>query len=88
MSAFASADLQALPRLSPDETQCAIGVTRDIGVTGKSGRVSDFRRATSFTIHEGLYVVDEAAMPGPLGVRPMLMITARGLNAPRQTVEA
>lgn len=65
---------------------CGIGATRDEGVVDELGRVYDGRGGSN-AIHEGLYVVDGSAMPGPLGVNPTLTISAQALKAATEAVK-
>jgi cholesterol oxidase len=60
---------------------CGIGATRNEGVVDALGRVYDGAGSSSTSVHEGLYVVDGSAMPGPLAVNPSLTIAAQALKA-------
>lgn len=56
---------------------CGIGHTRASGVVNHKCQVFDGAAdAGERAIHEGLYVCDGAVMPRPLGVNPLLTITA------------
>lgn len=54
---------------------CGIGTSATDGVVDHRGRVFD-AKAPDGAVHTGLYVCDGAAMPGSLGVNPLLSITA------------
>ena len=51
---------------------CNLGDDADQGVTDPYGRVFDGEGG----VHAGLYVVDGAIVPSPLGVNPFLTISA------------
>ena len=53
----------------------AMGETATDGVVAPDGRVFDPSRGPT-AVHEGLYVCDGAAVPSPVGVSPLLTITA------------
>ncbi len=56
---------------------CGMGQTRATGVIDHKCRVFDASdTGDPSAVHEGLYVVDGAAMPRSLGVNPLLSITA------------
>lgn len=55
---------------------CGMGLDRRTGVVDHKCRVFDASAAEPNTIHDGLYVVDGAAIPRPLGVNPLLTISA------------
>lgn len=67
---------------------CGIGPNRETGVVDEVGRVYDSAGAPETAVHEGLYVVDGAAMPGALGVNPTLTISAQALKAVTAAVHA
>jgi cholesterol oxidase len=52
---------------------CRMGAHASTGVVDTRGRVFD---NLDKSVHEGLYVMDGAVMPGALGVNPLLTITA------------
>jgi cholesterol oxidase len=60
---------------------CGIGPTRGEGVVDEYGRVYDSAAPSNTAVHDGLYVVDGASIPGPLGVNPTLTISAQALKA-------
>ncbi|WP_306097204.1 GMC family oxidoreductase N-terminal domain-containing protein [Qipengyuania flava] len=53
---------------------CGMGDDAEQGVVDDTGRVFAGPRGTA--VHEGLYVCDGAALPGAVGVNPLLTITA------------
>jgi cholesterol oxidase len=56
---------------------CPMGENRTRGVVDHKGRVFDASAPDNpFAVHAGLYVVDGSIMPRPLGVNPLLTITA------------
>lgn len=56
---------------------CAMGRDRASGVVDHKCRVFDGDpKATGNAVHEGLYVCDGSVIPRPLGVHPLLTITA------------
>jgi cholesterol oxidase len=56
---------------------CTMGETRANGVVNHKGQLFDASRgAPPDAVHEGLYVCDGAVIPCPLGIHPLLTITA------------
>ena len=55
---------------------CGMGVDRTSGVVDDTARVFDASAADPQAVHKGLYVCDGAIIPRPLGVNPLLTITA------------
>lgn len=55
---------------------CNIGTDRDSGVVDHKCRVFDGSADDPEAIHDGLYVCDGAALPSPVGVNPLLTISA------------
>ena len=55
---------------------CAMGEDRHSGVVNHRCQVFDATASDPTQVHEGLYVCDGAVMPRPLGVNPLLTITA------------
>ena len=56
---------------------CSMGENRNSGVVNHKGQVFDASPgADPSSIHEGLYVCDGAVIPCPLGIHPLLTITA------------
>jgi cholesterol oxidase len=56
---------------------CTMGETRANGVVNHKGQLFDASRgAAPDAVHEGLYVCDGAVIPCPLGIHPLLTITA------------
>jgi cholesterol oxidase len=56
---------------------CSMGADWTSGVVNHKGQVFDAGNATDPTaVHEGLYVCDGAVIPCPLGIHPLLTITA------------
>ena len=55
---------------------CAIGTDRDAGVVDHKNRVFDGSADDPEAVHDGLYVCDGAALPSPVGVNPLLTISA------------
>jgi cholesterol oxidase len=56
---------------------CTMGESRQSGVVNHKGQVFDASHgATPTAVHEGLYVTDGAVVPCPLGIHPLLTITA------------
>ena len=56
---------------------CAIGRNRDTGVVNHKCQVFDGEQIEAAdAVHEGLYVCDGSIIPRPLGVNPLLTITA------------
>jgi cholesterol oxidase len=56
---------------------CSMGADAGSGVVNHKGQVFDAGDgADAAAVHEGLYVCDGAVMPCPLGVHPLLTITA------------
>ena len=55
---------------------CVIGTGRDSGVVDHKNRVFDGSADDPEAIHDGLYVCDGAALPSPVGVNPLLTISA------------
>lgn len=53
---------------------CAMADNAALGVVDDRGRV--FAGTQGATVHPGLYVCDGAVLPGPVGVNPLLTITA------------
>jgi cholesterol oxidase len=60
---------------------CGIGASSDEGVVDEYGRVYDPTRDSKTAVHDGLYVVDGSAIPGPLAVNPSLTIAAQALKS-------
>ena len=55
---------------------CGMGSDRHRGVVDDTARVFDASAPDPSAVHRGLYVCDGAIMPRPLGVNPLLTITA------------
>jgi len=56
---------------------CTMGVDSRSGVVNHKGQVFDAgKSAAANAVHEGLYVCDGAVVPCPLGIHPLLTITA------------
>ncbi len=56
---------------------CTMGADRSAGVVNHKGQVFDASEgAAPAAVHEGLYVCDGAVIPCPLGIHPLLTITA------------
>ncbi len=56
---------------------CTMGADRSSGVVNHKGQVFDASDASDVTaVHAGLYVCDGAVIPCPLGIHPLLTITA------------
>jgi cholesterol oxidase len=55
---------------------CIMGTERGKGVVDDTARVFDAAAADPHAVHKGLYVCDGAIIPRPLGVNPLLTITA------------
>ena len=56
---------------------CGMGTDRTLGVVDQKCRVFDASPgAAPNAVHDGLYVVDGATVPRPLGVNPLMTITA------------
>jgi cholesterol oxidase len=53
---------------------CAMGASAESGTVDHAGRV--FAGSEGTAVHEGLYVADGAVIPRPLGVNPLLTISA------------
>jgi len=53
---------------------CPMGANAELGVVDAEGRV--FKGKMGTDVHEGLYVLDGAIIPGPIGVNPLLTIAA------------
>lgn len=64
---------------------CAMGEDASEGVVDHACRV--FAGSSGTEVHEGLYVADGAVMPSPLGVNPLLTITAVAERAMAQLCE-
>lgn len=62
---------------------CPIGNTHEDGVVNEFGEVFDARKKPESpdNTYKGLYVVDGAAIPGPLAANPTLTISAQALKA-------
>ena len=55
---------------------CIIATDRDSGVVDHKCRVFDGSADDPAAVHDGLYVCDGAALPSPVGVNPLLTISA------------
>jgi cholesterol oxidase len=56
---------------------CSMGADRTRGVVNHKGQVFDAgKSAGANAVHAGLYVCDGAVVPCPLGIHPLLTITA------------
>jgi cholesterol oxidase len=55
---------------------CGMGIDRNNGVVDDTARVFDASAVDPQAVHKGLYVCDGAIIPRPLGVNPLLTITA------------
>jgi cholesterol oxidase len=56
---------------------CTMGANRTCGVVNHKGQVFDASKsAGANAVHAGLYVCDGAVVPCPLGIHPLLTITA------------
>ena len=55
---------------------CIMGANRGQGVVDDTARVFDASAHDPHAVHKGLYVCDGAIIPRPLGVNPLLTITA------------
>ncbi|MDE2660842.1 MAG: GMC family oxidoreductase N-terminal domain-containing protein [Acidobacteriota bacterium] len=55
---------------------CNIATDRDSGVVDHKCRVFDGSADDTAAVHDGLYVCDGAALPSPVGVNPLLTISA------------
>ena len=56
---------------------CGMGQDRAVGVVDQKCRVFDASStADTAAVHEGLYVIDGSVVPRPLGVNPLITITA------------
>ena len=65
---------------------CGMGDDAASGVVNHQGQV--FAAATGDAVHEGLYVCDGAALPGAVGVNPLLTISALAERACQQLCDA
>lgn len=65
---------------------CPIGSDRTNGVVDEFGRVYDGSGASPTAVHDGLYVVDGAAIPGALGVNPTFTIVAQAIKSVSQAL--
>ncbi len=57
-----------------------IGSNSDLGAVDSFGRVYDGSSPGGQAVHQGLYVVDAAAIPGALGVNPTFTIVAQAVR--------
>src|SRR5262249_19041516 len=55
---------------------CTMGADRSAGVVNHQDQVFDAGAADAGAVHKGLYVCDGAVIPCPLGIHPLLTITA------------
>jgi cholesterol oxidase len=55
---------------------CTMGADGRSGVVNHKGQVFDAASDDASAVHEGLYVCDGAVIPCPLGIHPLLTITA------------
>jgi cholesterol oxidase len=56
---------------------CTMGADRTTGVVNHKGQVFDVGNASDVkAVHAGLYICDGAVIPCPLGIHPLLTITA------------
>lgn len=67
---------------------CPIGTSRSLGVVDQDGRVYDGDGANETSVHEGLYVIDAAAIPGALAVNPTYTIVTHALRCMNKIVES
>ncbi|KQP12792.1 GMC oxidoreductase [Pseudorhodoferax sp. Leaf267] len=65
---------------------CGMGDDATTGVVDHQGRV--FAGTTGDAVHEGLFVCDGAAVPGAVGVNPLLTITALAERACQRLCDA
>ncbi len=65
---------------------CIMGEDASISVTNHVGQV--YNSASGTTLHEGLYVMDGAIIPRPLGTNPLLTISALAERNSRLIIEA
>ena len=65
---------------------CGMGDDADTGVVNHQGQV--FAGTSGETVHAGLYVCDGAALPGAVGVNPLLTITALAERACQNLCDA
>ena len=59
---------------------CPIGADRTTGAIDRDGRVYDGDAASDTGVHQGLYVVDGAAVPGALAVNPTYTIVTHAVR--------
>jgi len=59
---------------------CPIGDNASLGAIDRDGRLYDGSSSAQAGVHEGLYVVDAAAIPGALAVNPTYTIVTHAVR--------